>query len=252
MNREIVPAMELTKQCMDCGLEKPLSAFRFCYNGAAKNNRPDYAERNPVKARQNRCKKCYGNRERARYRIQFLEAYGGKCHCCGEADPRFLTLDHVQDDGNEERQIYSCQQIYMLAKKQGYPKDKYQIACCNCNFGKSTNGGVCPHKTGLSVADAWEHLRVKYTYIGRAHVELDKNTFFRQGFDAKRMQLNRRVLKPCQYCGKEFGTNEMVRHKRAEHAAEFAAKRKECLAIGQGHNRKDRVEVDMLEQIGVM
>src|SRR5215467_11339214 len=29
--------------------------------------------------------------------------YGGKCQCCGEKEPAFLTVDHVNNDGHLER-----------------------------------------------------------------------------------------------------------------------------------------------------
>ena len=30
-------------------------------------------------------------------------------------------------------------------KRQGWPKDGYQLLCANCNQGRARNGGVCPH-----------------------------------------------------------------------------------------------------------
>jgi hypothetical protein len=93
----------------------------------------------------------------------------------------------------------------------------------------------------MSNEEAWEWLNFKYMYIGRSHVLLDKKTFFKKGFDARRMQLASRRLSKCQYCGLEFSVNELVRHKRERHTAEFAAKRAECLKIGQGWNRGQRL-----------
>jgi hypothetical protein len=213
--------MSLTKVCLDCHEEKPLEAFRLCYAGLPKPNRPDYAERNPAGMRQNRCKLCYSRRERAQRKLDFLKSLGSKCACCGEDDHRFLSLDHVQNDGNEHREHLVCHQIYGRAKREGYPSDKYQVLCYNCNMGKSTNGGVCPHQSAVSKDQAWKILEEKETYIGRGHVDTHTNGsqkgFMAAGFDARRMQLGRRVLKPCKDCGKEFGTNEMVRHRRAEH-----------------------------------
>lgn len=54
-----MPSMN-TKICLDCERELPLEDFRCSYG----TNR-----------RQNRCKRCYSARERARIRTQFFEAY---------------------------------------------------------------------------------------------------------------------------------------------------------------------------------
>jgi hypothetical protein len=223
--------MENTKKCLDCGQDRPLDAFKLCYAGLPKPNRPDYADRNPAGMRQNRCKKCYSARERAQRKLEFLHAYGNKCACCGEDDHRFLSLDHVGNDGNKHREEFKCHQIYRVAKREGYPP-KYQVLCYNCNFGKSTNGGICPHQSGITKERAWQMLRDKETYIGRDHVPLNSG-IFTGGPDPRRMQLNRRVLKPCPYCSKEFGTNEMTRHKRSEHSAEMGTKKQDCLARGR-------------------
>ena len=203
-----------TKKCVDCGKDKPLSAFR---------------------RRNIRCHRCYGDRSRAHQRLKFLEAYGKKCACCSEDDPRFLSLDHVENDGNVERRKYSCQQLYGIARKEGYPS-RFQILCYNCNFGKSTNGGICPHLDGITKEDAWKRLEAKLTYIGRKHVVIPDDTKFKSGFDARRMQLNRRNLKPCPFCGEQFGTNEMVRHKREKHAVAMREHQRKCLEFGRGDN----------------
>ncbi len=37
-------------------------------------------------------------------RDQVFEAYGGyKCNCCGENEPMFLSIDHIDNDGATER-----------------------------------------------------------------------------------------------------------------------------------------------------
>ena len=33
-----------------------------------------------------------------------------------------------------------------VLKRLGWPRDRYQLLCANCNFGKLMNGGVCPHQ----------------------------------------------------------------------------------------------------------
>lgn len=227
--------MSETKKCLDCGKEKPLESFRLAYRGLPKLNRPEYGELNPERVRQNRCMACYGARERAKMKLDYLHALGSKCSCCGESDQRFLTLDHVRNDGNKHREEFNCQQIMRQARKEGYPTDKYQVLCFNCNCGKSANGGICPHRDGISKEESYRRLKDRETYIGRDHVPINSGNFS-DGFDSRRMQLNRRVLKPCPYCGKEFGTNEMTRHKRADHSQEMKSKREEVLKRGRFKN----------------
>lgn len=79
-------------------------------------------------------------------RREVIEAYGGKCVCCGESHWEFLTLDHPNGDGQEDRDKYRMQtgQIYGWAKKNGFPKI-YRILCMNCNWIRRF-GGICPHQ----------------------------------------------------------------------------------------------------------
>ena len=114
----------------------------------------------------------------------------------------------------------TCQQIMRMARRDGWDKSKWDLLCMNCNFAKGHYGG-CPHKTGVTTEQAIQRMRDRNLKIGRKHIDPRTNGsqvgFMRPGFDERRMQLHRRVLKPCPYCWLEFGTNEMTRHKRAEH-----------------------------------
>lgn len=76
--------------------------------------------------------------------------YGGyTCSCCGVTEPRFLTLDHVDNDGAEHRRVLQGNRagaaLYRWIIKNEFPP-KFQVLCYNCNCGKNVNGGVCPHK----------------------------------------------------------------------------------------------------------
>lgn len=75
-----------------------------------------------------------------------LAAYGGKCKCCGEGYALFLQLDHVNNDGYIDRkENRTSTKLLANLKRNGWPQDRYQLLCANCNFGKMLNGGVCPH-----------------------------------------------------------------------------------------------------------
>lgn len=73
-----------------------------------------------------------------------MSNYGGACICCGENNIKFLTIDHINNDGNKMN-TNDRQNIYYWIKKNNFPKD-LQIMCWNCNMGKRMNKGVCPHK----------------------------------------------------------------------------------------------------------
>lgn len=82
-------------------------------------------------------------------KIETINSYGGKCACCAEAGVWFLGIDHINNDGNIERYKYNRSgfKLYSYLKSQGFPKDKYQLLCHNCNFAKGHMGkGICPHK----------------------------------------------------------------------------------------------------------
>lgn len=95
---------------------------------------------------------CRANDKRAKDAC--YAAYGGYiCACCGEREPKFLTLDHVNNDGAEHRRLIGSGSKNVGGKKtyawliaNGFPLG-FQVLCMNCNWGKARNGGVCPHKT---------------------------------------------------------------------------------------------------------
>lgn len=80
-------------------------------------------------------------------KLKVIEAYGGKCTCCGEATLEFLTIDHINNDGAEDRRQNgkkSGGKLYRWLIKNGFPKENYQVLCYNCNCAKGFFG-YCPH-----------------------------------------------------------------------------------------------------------
>lgn len=97
----------------------------------------------------------YARQYYRRLKAEAIKAYGGRCACCGEKDYRFLTLDHVNGDGEKIRRTFTgSKQCYRMARDAGYP-DTYQILCWNCNCGRALNNGVCPHKDQSFNLDRW-------------------------------------------------------------------------------------------------
>lgn len=139
--------------CTACKINKPLSDF--FRNPKARNGRV-----NPCKAcRAVKASKAYfKNRDfyneiqktkKAALRAEILQAYGGRCACCGEDEPKFLAVDHIQNNGNKHRAEIGRGNYYHWLKKNGFPKDNFQLLCHNCNFSKGAYG-ACPHKTQTS------------------------------------------------------------------------------------------------------
>lgn len=71
-----------------------------------------------------------------------------KCECCGVTGIHFLTLDHINNDGKEDRKLNGLgATFYARMKRLGYPPG-IRVFCWNCNFGRTmTEDGECPHKT---------------------------------------------------------------------------------------------------------
>lgn len=80
------------------------------------------------------------NERRKRYirelRKNVIEGYGGKCVCCGNTYIPHLTIDHINNNGKEERLKYPGTQIYRRLRRENYSDPSYQILCFNCNWAK--------------------------------------------------------------------------------------------------------------------
>lgn len=93
----------------------------------------------------------YQNQYRESLKERCFVAYGGyKCSCtgCSEINPKFLTLDHISNDGAAHRKELGKNHasIYRWLIVHDFPPI-VQVLCFNCNCGKNVNGGVCPHLT---------------------------------------------------------------------------------------------------------
>lgn len=168
-----------TRKCRKCGETKAIESFQIVRRGASEWRRhscqpcesarkKDYYNTNieEIRAKQNsEAKKSYRNltkeqlAERAAWQRRYLEKhkrmvfdnYGRECVCCGESEPMFLSIDHVNNDGYLARknQLHPTDTLgfYRWLVKNLFPAD-FQVLCMNCNFGKAKNNGVCPHQEG--------------------------------------------------------------------------------------------------------
>lgn len=82
-------------------------------------------------------------------RDEVMQQYGGLvCKCCGETNPDFLTLDHIENNGKEHVDAKGRRlnggDLYRWLQQQGYPEG-LQVLCHNCNMAKAFYG-ECPHE----------------------------------------------------------------------------------------------------------
>lgn len=85
-----------------------------------------------------------------------MDMYGGKCACCGLANPLdCLTLDHIDNDGCEKRRSGEHgrgSNMYRRIKRDGFDP-ALQCYCWGCQLSKAISG-VCVHQTrGVSEGD---------------------------------------------------------------------------------------------------
>lgn len=126
----------LHKRCPSCGAPNPESGKKLCI-ACSESRERRYA--------------CQTRYEWS-LRLKAFEAYGGSyCACCGETEEKFLTIDHVNGNGNDHRRSISRDgnpasvKMYSWLTKNNYPLG-FQVLCFNCNCGKYRNGGICPHQ----------------------------------------------------------------------------------------------------------
>lgn len=142
------PTSENRRHCSECAKRRSetikIRIKRLISEGIC----PVCGQRSPIDGKQY-CELCLSKRSERDKKIKFnvINEYGGKCTCCGEDNPSFLSIDHINSNGRERRknELYEAK-IYRWLTKHNFTKDNYQLLCFNCNMGKHFNGGVCPHK----------------------------------------------------------------------------------------------------------
>lgn len=77
----------------------------------------------------------------SRIRQQILDFYGRVCASCSHDDERVLQVDHVFNDGAEERRRFG-KRIPALWKRIQANPERYQLLCANCNWLKRYEQGL--------------------------------------------------------------------------------------------------------------
>lgn len=145
------------KLCKRCGETKAVSEFktdRSKPSGRGSTCKAcnlaqalEWERKNPARAKAKWARAS--SLRRTTNRAKVLMAYGSRCVCCGESEPMFLTIDHINNDGATHRRelgIRSGDKFYAWIIKNNFPSN-LQILCFNCNCAKGVYG-KCPHKKG--------------------------------------------------------------------------------------------------------
>jgi len=75
---------------------------------------------------------------RRKLRQSLIILMGGKCVRCGESDWRCLQIDHVNGDGNKDRNQRNNYTKYFkgIIEEVKTGSKRYQLLCANCNWRK--------------------------------------------------------------------------------------------------------------------
>lgn len=85
-------------------------------------------------------KRCNENRKR-----RIFDHYGWICICCGETEPTFLTIDHINGGGSKHlKELGGGGKLYGWLIKNNFPEG-FQTLCYNCNCSKG-HYGQCVHE----------------------------------------------------------------------------------------------------------
>lgn len=178
------------------------------------------------------CRKCLLNKFRLNLKLELFRELSSCCQCCGETNPAFLCLDHVNNDGHIEQ--LRIEKIVAQARKDGWDKKRYQVLCFNCNMAKSFFGGTCPHKLG----------------IDRNYLENNQNQYITAmgrivgNFDTSNLEAAREVLRQKRIALGHYGRDAATRSKEyRERHPEYKDRKKEL------RNLKDLSIIFTQEQI---
>ena len=137
----------LSRYCKECTRSDNKKRYHdvLKHDEAYKTRVQDYSQgwHKEFKKRRNEATRLNHRRQRE----EVIEAYGGRCECCGEARFEFLALDHAFGDGKRHRKEVGTK-IARWLKKENYPKDLgIRVLCHNCNASLGYYG-YCPHRSG--------------------------------------------------------------------------------------------------------
>jgi hypothetical protein len=163
-----------------------------------------YAKKNIIKIKElglkrrnkNKIKKTeYDNKHRRDLRDKIFEILGSECWICQDNNIKFLTFDHVMNNGSERRKVFGSALGELTdLKKRGWPineiKSNFQVLCYNHNCGKGRG-----YLNGTLVLSRYQRYRRK---------------LWKQAFE---------FFGPCKVCGEtnlQFLTTDHIHNDGAE------------------------------------
>lgn len=157
------------------------------------------------------CRRCHAQQKTNRLhklRHEVLTYLGGKCVCCGINDYNYLSIDHINGGGIEDREQHNKWSKYLKSilniSKEEVDK-KYQALCYNCNCAKGFHG-VCPHKFNY---DKVGSLPLTITNRGVKQTHLSEEERYDRHLKAKRvLRVKNRLEMIKAYGGKCVGCGE--------------------------------------------
>jgi hypothetical protein len=120
--------------CKECGVEftesNRLRGKRRLCNDCLREYQRNYANSH------RRMTRRIDAARRLNIRRKAFERYGGDCQMCHEWRPEFLTIDHEDGSGGEDRGGRpGGTHFYAKLEKMGWPDGPYRTLCMNCNHG---------------------------------------------------------------------------------------------------------------------
>lgn len=155
------PVRDVCYWCNDCRAKYAISLYHKQWKAMSDQERQEFRDK-VNRRRREKIARMSDEQRRAFYgktnsrnmqlrnaaKDAVYKAYGGyKCACCGETEPKFLSVDHVRNDGADHKRKHNLrtgEQMYRWLIRNNFPEG-FQILCMNCQWGKRNNHGVCPH-----------------------------------------------------------------------------------------------------------
>lgn len=143
--------MEVVRRvCNKCGVavktKRGPAVCPECQTGRSSEYYRRWYERNPERVKQVKRERMrqsraanpekyaeHSRKAKRKLKQDLFTRYGGLCALCSFTDVRALTLDHIHNDGAEERMEKSQTQIYREALETFQPM-RYRVLCMNCQF----------------------------------------------------------------------------------------------------------------------
>lgn len=135
------------KKCSRCLIWRPIKMFTQIRHRQIKKWQSGF---------RSTCLLCYEAERVYNQRVErqeFVNAYGGKCKCCGIKEVELLTVEHIGGKSriakrlgtnfNGDNNVKGRKMIRWL-KANGWPKDHFTVLCYNCNCVRKY-GRPCPH-----------------------------------------------------------------------------------------------------------